>query len=186
MRPLPCLVPVLVLVLNLWLLPGTTRAETLTLEPPATEIAIRFHALGLFPLDGNFTRFRGQLTYDRAQGVTCQVTLQTEVASLAMSSEGIRERVTGPEYMDAARYPTLSYQGDCLPAADGGLPGGLTVHGMLTMHGVTHAFDMTVERTPTQFTAQGTLHRADWGMTSGRFVGGSTARITVSIQRPVH
>lgn len=167
---------VLALTVLLLLSPGLAAAPvTIALQPPAATVAFRAYGLGLFPLDGNFTRFDGILTYDPETRGQCQVRLQVEVASLVMSNASLREELVGPEFMDAPRFPTLRFDGQC--EAD-------LVRGQLNLHGVTRPFALDLDWTPRAVIAEGRLRRAEWGMTARPLVGGSTVRITVQVPLP--
>jgi polyisoprenoid-binding protein YceI len=142
------------------------------LSPGRSTVAFRAYGLGLLPLDGEFARFRGHFTYDPDTPAHCSVTLQADVASLAMTPASFGATVLGPDFLDAARFPALAYDGACSPD-------GLT--GMLSMHGVTAPFTLTLDRRADRITAAGRLRRADWGMTARPLLGGSTVRITVTV-----
>jgi polyisoprenoid-binding protein YceI len=101
--------------------------------------------------------------------------LQVDVGSLTMTTASMSEMVLGPDFLDAARYPALAYDGACNAE-------GLT--GQLTMHGVTRPFALTLDRQAGAVTAVGRLPRADWGMTARPLLGGSTVRIEVTVPLP--
>ena len=167
---------ILLLVLSRHDVAAQTPPEaTIDLLPNSSKVAFRAYGFGLFPLDGNFTRFQGRFTYDPAAASHCSVTLQADVASLDMTPSTAGETVRGPDFLDAARFPMLAYQGACGPD-------GLT--GQLTMHGVTRPFTLTLDRRADAITAVGRLLRADWGMTARPLLGGSTVRITVTVPLP--
>ncbi len=63
--------------------------------------------------------------------------LQIEAASLAMSSETVRDQILAPGMMDAAQFPELAFRGVCH---------GSEVVGDLTMHGQTHPFTLDYTR----------------------------------------
>lgn len=154
---------------------GSAPDIGIALSPPDSSVALRAYGLGLLPLNGHFTRFQGRFNDDPGAPAACSVTLQIEVGSLAMGSASVGEMVLGPDFLDAARYPLLSYDGTCGP-------NGLT--GQLTMHGVTRPFTLTLDRHAGAIIAEGRLRRADWGMTARPLLGGSTVRITVSVPLP--
>jgi len=143
-----------------------------TLAPATGVVGFRAYGMGLLPLDGQFTRFQGTLFIDPGRHDVCRVALRVEVASLAMSTDSLRDDVLGPDFLDSARYPVLSYDGTC--GADG-------LDGALTMHGVTRPFTLALEWDKGDVVAVGRLRRADWGMTAMPVLGGSTVRITVSV-----
>ena len=152
-----------------------TNAEAASLRielaPTTSEVAIRAYGLGLLPLDGRLARFHGWFTYDPSDPASCQVNLTVEVASLVMSDASTRDTVIGPDFMDAAQFPSLAYTGTCRA------PG---ILGMLGLHGVTRPFALSLSWGPPRVIAEGELHRADWGMTAMPILAGQTVRIVVS------
>jgi polyisoprenoid-binding protein YceI len=172
MRILPLLLTILPLLLAPLL---SAQAEQVSLTPPAVQVEFRAYGLGLIPFDGKFTRFHGWLRYDSARPEACQVVLEIDATSLAMSNETVRDEIKGPEFMDVLRLPELAFHGDCL---------GEVIAGSLLLHGENHPFNLDLTRTATTITAAGKLHRAEWGMTARRFTAGSTIRIRVEIPNP--
>jgi len=163
-------------LLALLLLATPACATQIELTPATSTVGIRFYGLGLLAIDGNYTRFSGRLSYDPADRSRCQVDLTADTASLAMANTMIREELVGPEFMDTARYPTLDFTGTCQgPAA---------LRGALTMHGITHGFELTIDWLRNRLVATGRLHRTDWGLRARMFLGGSTVRIQVSATIP--
>jgi polyisoprenoid-binding protein YceI len=151
----------------------SNAAETrVALSPEADSVGIRAYRLGVFPLDGMFHRFHGWLTYDPANHGDCRVQLQVDVASLTMPSPTMLRRVLGPEFLDAARYPSLSFQGAC--NGDG-------LDGRLAMHGVSRPFTLALNWRDRSVNAVGRLQRGDWGMTALPILAGPTVRIDVSV-----
>ncbi len=159
---------------------GVTAAEaaevSVELLPGRSSVGFRAYGFGLLPLDGQFTRFHGRFSYDPDAPTHCSVTFQVDVASLAMTPARFGEMVLGPDFLDAARFPALAYDGACGP-------GGLA--GLLTMHGVTRPLTLTLDRRADAVVAVGRLRRADWGMTARPLLGGSTVRVTVTVPLPV-
>jgi polyisoprenoid-binding protein YceI len=158
------------------LLAVPARADQLALTPPSSQVELRAYGLGLLPLDGKFTRFHGWMRYEPSNPTACQVILEIEARSLAMEDTTIRETITGPDFMDATQFPDLAFHGACQ---------GNTVAGSLTLHGQTHPFALDLERSPNGIIATGRLKRAEWGITSHPFTGGSTIRIRVQIPNPL-
>ena len=152
------------------------RADQASLLPPASTVELRSYGFGLLPLDGKFTRFHGWMRYDPANPGACQVVLEIEAGSLAMSNEAIRERSIGPEGMDVARFPDLAFHGACE---------GKTIIGALTMHGQTHPFTLDYVRSPGAIVATGRLKKTDWGITGSPILGGSTVRIQITTPNPI-
>jgi len=168
MRFLLALLPLLVVA-------GPAWSDQAVLVPPDSVIELRSYGFGLIPLDGKFTRFHGLMRYDPLHPDACEVVLEIEAGSLVMSSETIRDRITGPEMMDVARFPALAFHGACR---------GDTVAGDLTLHGETHPLTMEYTRSAGIVTATGLVRRADWGITGSPLVGGPVIRIRVILPDP--
>jgi polyisoprenoid-binding protein YceI len=163
------------LLLPLLLVAGPAWSDQVSLLPPASAVELRSYGFGLIPLDGKFTRFHGLMRYDPSHPGACQVELQIEAGSLAMSNDSIRDRIIGPEMMDTARFPDLSFHGACH---------GETVVGDLTMHGETHPVILDYATSAGTVTATGRLRRSEWGITGSQLIGGPTIRVRVILPDP--
>lgn len=146
-------------------------AERIELLPAGSEVAFRAYGLGLLPLDGRFTRFRGWLRFARPDHADCMVELLIEVPSLTMGHESVRDEILGPAFMDAARFPGMTYRGACEAS---------NIQGMLTMHGVTRPFALALDWRAREVVAEGNLRRGDWGVAGMPILAGPTIRIRVT------
>ncbi|HTI79935.1 MAG TPA: YceI family protein [Acetobacteraceae bacterium] len=155
------------------------RAEDvrIAIAPPSSEVEFRAYRLGVIPLDGSFREFGGWLSYDPDRRGRCEVHLAINAASVSVPEELMRGMVAGPEFLDVARFPSLTYSGTC--DADG-------VSGALTMHGVTGAFRLELTWMADKVQAEGHFVRADWGMTALPLLAGRTIRIRVVIPLTMH
>jgi polyisoprenoid-binding protein YceI len=165
-------------ILSVLLLAGlasSTRAEPRRIQfgPSDSEVAFRAYGLGLLPIDARFVRFDGWLTYDPDDALSCRVELRVEVASLVTDDASLRGTMVGPDFMDAASFPVLSYDGTCAARED--------LEGMLAMHGITRPFALSLSWSADGVVAEGRLLRADWGMTAMPLLGGRTVRIRVAV-----
>ena len=144
----------------------------IVLGPTGTEVSFRAYGLGLLPIDGNFTRFTGSLTYDPDDHAACRVELAVDVASLIAQDPVLRDTIAGPEFLDATGFPSLVYAGACLERG---------IDGTLGMHGITRPFELSVTWSRDRVVAVGRLLRADWGMTAMPILAGRTVRIRVAV-----
>jgi polyisoprenoid-binding protein YceI len=165
----------LLMLLPLLLIAGTALSEQVSLRPPGTAVELRTYGFGLIPFDGNFTRLQGWMRYNPSNTDQCQVMLQIEAGSLAMPNAIVRDRIVGPDMMDAAQFPGLVFQGACQ---------GDAVVGDLTMHGETHPVTLELSRSAGTVVAIGHLRRAEWGIKGSPLLGGSTIRIRVVLPDP--
>jgi polyisoprenoid-binding protein YceI len=143
--------------------------------PASSQVEFRTYGFGLLPIDSSFTAFQGTFSFDPTDRARCEVSLIATVASLVASKASIRDIIVGPDFLNAALFPTLHFSGLCDA-------NGLT--GMLTMRGITRPLRLTLAWEPHGVTAHGVLRRADWGMTAKPFLVGSTVRIRVTTTLP--
>lgn len=156
--------------------PAIAAPRTVRLEPGNTTVAIRAYAMGLIPIDSRFTRFNGTLTYDPAAPSTCSAMLRVITASLETNNPERRDAILGPDFLDAARFPELRFQGSCA--------GPESLSGRLTMRGITQPFAMTIAWAAHNVGARGALRRALWGMTAKPLIVGPTVRLSVAVTLP--
>jgi polyisoprenoid-binding protein YceI len=149
-------------------------AETVSLAPASSEVHLRAYALGLVPFSGEFTRFGGVLHFDPTDAARCEAALTVDVDSLKMADAAARARILGPEFMDAARFPTLRFEGQCDQAGVGGV---------LLMHGVTRPVRLKMSWNRQDVTVVTSIRRADWGITASPLLVGATVRIRVEAAR---
>ena len=158
-------------------LAASARAEpvTLLLQPGSTVLGFRAYGLGMLPIDGTFTRFRGTLSLDAADPAFCRMDVEAEAASLVMPSEGMTRDALGPDLLNVSVHPRFAYAGSCQAGA---------VAGSLTLAGVTRPLRAAVEREAGRFTATGMMRRADWGMGARPMLAGPEVRIRVTTGLP--
>ena len=164
--------------LGVLLLPGPCRAgtEAIHLVPPGTQVEFTTYAMGLFPLEGHYDRFTGELRVDPARPADCRVTLDVDVGSLVMADPSRVRLALGPKLLDQGAYPHLLYAGTC---------GGGHATGVLTMHGVSKPVDLMTRRDGPLVTAQGSLHRQDFGIDGLPGLIGARITITFLVRLPM-
>ncbi len=160
----------------LWRPPVARAApQSLALTPAGSAVTLRAYALGLMPIDGSFTQFRGRIDYDPTQPAQCKVELVAAAGSLLFSDPSMREEVLSPTFLDAAAFPSLIYRGECARSA---------LQGDLALHGQTHPFTLALAGDRTHLTATGTINRTAWGVDGRALTVGSSIRIQVSVTLP--
>jgi polyisoprenoid-binding protein YceI len=169
--PLPC---VIALLLAPTLVLGAPR--TVRLAPSTAALAIRAYAMGLVPIDARFARFDGTLTYDPDGGGRCSARLVAQVDSMQASDPATRETMLGADFLDAARFPTLTFVGACT--------GPKTVEGQLTMRGVTRPLGTSLAWSPHGLATEADIRRAQWGMDARPFAVGPVIRMRLTAALP--
>lgn len=150
---------------------AVAEPRTLPLDPAHAEVGFRAYALGLVPIDGSFSRFSGQLTFDPASPAHCAVEVRVEVASLQIGNAAMQADVLSPNLLDAAAFPTLTYSGACR---------GDVIEGTLTMHGTARPLSLAIETKGGRYSAEAAMRRRDWGIVGRPLLAGATVRIRVS------
>ncbi len=157
-----------------------TRSEGLV--PANTDIFFRAYVFGLLPVEGHFTRFTGRLTVDGTTPAHCRVEIRVETASLVMQESAYDRMVTGPDFLDAADYPVLAFQGACRPAHGGGEI--TRIDGNLQLHGRAGPLALSVHQDAGNFIAEAALRRSAWGVAGRPWMAGQTVRIRVVVRLP--
>jgi len=150
--------------------------RTLPLAPSNAALALRAYGMGFMPLEAQFARFTGTLTYDPAQPNRCEASLTAQVDSITTDSAAIRNTMLSAEFLDAARFPTLSFSGVCTGAD--------AAAGRLTMRGVTRPLDAVLEWTPHGLVTKADIRRALWGMSARPLAVGPVIRIRLTAALP--
>lgn len=164
------------LLLPLYSASAAEASRTVTLAPEDATLGLRAYALGLMPVEVRVGRFVGTLTYNPADPARCTVRMVADVASVETSNPDTRATLLGPEFMDVARFPTLTFTGICAP--------GDLVTGNLTMRGVTRPLELSLDWGQHRLIAHGQLRRALWGMSGRPFVVGPTIGIRMATKLP--
>ena len=164
-------------VVSVWLLSVAAwgAPRSVQLSPPGSAVDFRAYPLGIFPLDGTFTRFTGSLTYDPDDHASCRVDLRVDATSVSTENPLMRDAVAGSDFLDVDRFPSLAYAGSC--DANG-------LAGALGMRGMSHPFPLSLNWRDGRVEAEGRLQRAEWGMTALPILAGRSIRIRVTVTLP--
>jgi polyisoprenoid-binding protein YceI len=136
------------------------------------------HFGGLSVWRGLFKKTSGTITLDKtASSGTVDVTI--DAASVEFGDEKLNAHVSGPEMLDAAKFPTATYKGKLGGFKDGAPT---TVTGDLTLHGVTKPVALKIvafkcmtnpmtKKDVCGADAEGKFSRADFGVNYGQQFG---------------
>jgi polyisoprenoid-binding protein YceI len=113
---------------------------TYEIDPEHTYPSFEADHMGLSMWRGRFNKTTGKVVLDKTGG-TGTVDVRIDAASIDFGHAKVAEYVAGPEQLDAAKYPAITYKGK-LGGFVNGAPTTLT--GELTMHGVTKPVSLRI------------------------------------------
>ena len=155
--------------------PSAASPALRPLSPATSRIEYTVFALGMMPMTAHFEDFAGTLSTDPAAAHTCRVTVTVRVASLHMADPVRTHMALGTSMLDAARFPTMGFTGQCA---------GDTLTGSLTLHGVTHPLLLTLRRQGDKVVATGIVQRRDYAILGMGGLVGQRVRIRLQTALP--
>lgn len=156
-------------------------AERYRLDSTNTQVSIVVQHLGHQFFSARFPDVTGELILDRA-GAGSRVDVTVEIISVECSDPSLNDRLRSTEWLDAARFPEMSYHSSHIKLDDHPA----TASGDLTLHGITRPVVLTVTRldcptgAPCQFAAHGRIRRSEFGLPHGFWSGGDQVEISIS------
>jgi len=150
-----------------------------TVDPDHTHPSFEVdHFGGLSVWRGTFKKSAGTVVVDAA-AKSGSVEIKVDTASIDLASDKLNEHASGPEILDAVKFPTATYQGT-LGGFNNGAP--TLAIGTLTLHGVTKPLTLNIiafkciqhpmiKKEVCGADASGTFNRADFGVNYGQQYG---------------
>ncbi len=153
-------------------------AGAYSLDKAHGSLLFRVSHLSFSHYTARFSKFDAQLQFDPANPAasSLKVTIDPKSISADGAPEGFMATLAGPEWLDAAKYPEMTYRSTKVERTE---TNGLRINGQLTLHGVTkpvtltgtynggyagHPFDPHAR---IGFSAKGTLKRSEFGVAYG-------------------
>ncbi|GAA2216089.1 YceI family protein [Nonomuraea monospora] len=165
-----------------------------TLDPAHCTIAATAQHLGLSTVRGRFRQFAGRIEVG-ASPETSRVAADIAAASIDTGNATRDDHLRSADFLSVAAHPMISYRGTGLSPAG---PDCWTVHGTLTLAGVTRPVDLDLAYLGTgpdpwgglraAFHAETELRREDFAMTYNQVVRaginlvGATVKVELDIQ----
>jgi polyisoprenoid-binding protein YceI len=162
-------------------------AGTWDIDPVHSHIGFVARHLMVSKVRGNFTKFEGQIiTADNPLESSATATI--DMASVDTSNAQRDEDVKGENFFDVAGHPTMTFRSTGI-RPDGG---DILVAGDLTIKGITHPVELTVEvngfgpdpygGTRAGFSATGEINRTDYGITANMVLPTGGVMVSEKIQ----
>jgi len=146
-------------------------AGTWDIDPVHSHIGFIARHLMVSKVRGNFTKFEGEIV-TAANPLESSATVTVDTASIDTRSEARDDDVKGPNYLDVASYPTMTFQSAGVHRSGDDV----IMTGELTIKGITRLVELGIEvngfgpdgygGTRAGFTATGELYRSDFGITA--------------------
>ena len=178
-----------------WLVPVTGRADTYEVDASHTSVQFSVRHMMISNVRGEFTKLSGTAVGDVANPTAAVVEATIDAASVDTRNEKRDEHLKGPDFLDTAKFPTITFKSTKVEKA--GAAWKLT--GDLTLHGVTKpvVLDVTNVTPPvkdpwgnTRIGAQATtkINRQDFGIVfhkaldGGGVLVGDEIAITIDVE----
>ncbi|UPG93983.1 YceI family protein [Luteibacter aegosomatissinici] len=173
---------------------GTATAAPVTykLDPGHTMVLFSWNHFGFSNPSANLGQVDGTLVYDEAAPTKATVEATLPLAGLDTFVPKLDEHLKSADFLDAAKYPTVTFKSTKVAAAG---KGKLKVTGDLTVHGVTKpvTLDVTLNKVGPNpmmkvqaigFDATATIKRSDFGV--GAYVPNVSDEIKIRITTEAH
>jgi polyisoprenoid-binding protein YceI len=164
------------------------QSGTYKVEPAHTQVLFGVSHLGFTTYYGVFSGASGSLTLDSANPAASKLDVSVPTASVWTPSDKLNEELKGPQWLDAAKYPAMTFHSTAVT------PTGATtadVAGELTLHGVTKPVTLKVKFNSagpnpltkaytTGFQVSGVVKRSDFGVSMYVPMVGDDVDLTIS------
>jgi len=171
-------------------LPCLAQTTTWQVDPAHTAAQFAIKHLGISTVRGQFTKSSGQIQLDERDITKSQVEVTVDTTTLDTRNEGRDKDVKGPDYLDVAKYPAMTFKSKRIVAAG---EGKLQMTGDLTLHGVAREVTFDVDGPSPAITdpwknlrrgasATTKINRKDFGVNGGGSFVGDDISITIDIE----
>ena len=114
--------------------PAAAPATAAKVVPAQSDIAFTFRQMGV-PVDGHFKKFEAQLAFDPKNAAAGKVSFAIELASATIGDAATDAELIKPEWFDAKKVPTATFQSTSIKTLGGGK---FEVAGKLLIKGQAH------------------------------------------------
>jgi polyisoprenoid-binding protein YceI len=122
--------------------PTFAFASTWTIDPDHSNISFKVRHMMVSNVKGEFGKFKGTVTLDDKDITRSRAEVTIDTASIDTRVAKRDEDLRSPNFLDVARYPTMTFVARKVEQAGNGR---LLVTGDLTLHGVTRPVVLDVE-----------------------------------------
>ncbi|MEM7085191.1 MAG: YceI family protein [Bacteroidota bacterium] len=157
------------------LVASTSIAQNYKIDAGHSLVQIQVERFGVVDVSGRFKAVEGNIQYDAENPQGTNASAIIKVDSYDANNKGGEDAVKSPAFLDAAKYPEISFTGISTQVKDGKnyLKGNLTIHGETQMIELPYtikgpALDLPTQKQSIAFNAAITINRQDYGLTFDR------------------
>jgi polyisoprenoid-binding protein YceI len=170
---------------------GAVLPGTYAIEPTHTRVLFAVDHFGVSTWYGDFTHVSGTLRLDPRNPSASSVEVTLPVGSLSTTNSNLDDTLKGPDWFDAAKFPTMTFKSTKVTVT---APGQASIVGELTLHGVTRPVELEarfkgaaapsaiIKAYLVGFDLRGHLRRSDFGIS--RYLGTISDNVDLIISAP--
>ena len=168
--------------------PALAATSTWNLDPMHSNAQFTVRHLGISNVQGEFTKISGTVQLDDQDASKSSVSVSIDVSSVDTRVTRRDDDLKSPNFFDAAKYPTITFQSTNVVKSGEGLK----VTGNLTIHGVTKEVTLDVTGPTAPITAIGgqrrgasagiNISRKEFGMTADAGMVGDEITIQIDTE----
>jgi polyisoprenoid-binding protein YceI len=172
--------------------PLAASADTWQIDPVHTTVGFTVRHMTISSVRGQFDKVAGTISANGNDPASAVIEATIDTASIDTRSADRDSDLKSPNFLDVAKYPTMTFKSKKVEAAG---PGKYKVVGDLTLHGVTKEVTLAVEvagapiKDPWGNTRAGafattTISRKDFGLMWNKIIetGGAVIGDAVSVE----
>jgi len=122
--------------------PGLAFSAPWEFDPAHTGVQFKVRHLMVSSVRGDFEKLSGKITYDEADVTKSTAEITIDAASINTGVAKRDEDLRGPDFLDVAKYPTITFKSKKVEKAGAGA---LKMTGDITIHGVTKEVVLSIE-----------------------------------------
>ena len=154
---------------------GSAFAQTWSVDKAHSTLGFTVTHLVVSEVDGSFKTFDAKITSSKEDFTDAVIEFTGDAASVFTNNDRRDEHLRGPDFFDAAKFPTLTFKSKSVKKIDAKK---YIVTGDLTFHGVTKTIDLDVtfsgvtehpfnKKKLAAFKVGGIIKRSDFGIGAG-------------------
>ena len=168
---------------------GVTFAEQWQIDKAHSAAQFAVRHLMVSTVRGHFGKLTGSVDYDPKNLAAAKLQAEVDVASINTREPKRDADLQGPDFFDAAKFPTITFKSTKIESVE---QGRLKMTGDLTLRGVTRevVFDVEGPSGPVKdkmgermgASATAKISRKEFGMVGGRATVGDEVTITIDVE----